>query len=240
MLTSSNILVSASILCADFGHLAEAVKATEAAGTDLFHIDVMDGHFVPNISIGPLIVEAVRKHTKLPLDVHLMIEDPGRYIDAFLDAGADILGIHAECYGVRREACRGYGQWPKEIDVLDADAARADIRRIKERGAQAYLVLNPGTPMCLDEVLEELDGVLVMSVNPGFAKQKFIPGVLDKVRQLRNHPDFSGDIAIDGGINDKTGADAVKAGANILITASYLYGAPDPKEAIAALKAGGR
>ncbi|MBF0620269.1 MAG: ribulose-phosphate 3-epimerase, partial [Candidatus Omnitrophica bacterium] len=194
-----NVEVSASILSADFGRLAEAVELCEQSGVDRIHIDVMDGHFVPNITIGPVVTAAVRKYTKLPIATHLMIENPGDYIDAFADAGADIIAIHAECYGERREGCRLYGQYPKEIDRVDEAALRRDIERIKARGKQPSLVINPGTPEnVLWGVLPLVDSVLVMSVNPGFSGQAFIPGALDKIKAIRDR--FDGDIVVDGGV----------------------------------------
>lgn len=228
------IEVSASVLCADFSQLASEIKRSEQAGVDRFHIDVMDGHFVPNITIGPIIVSAIRSKTKLPLEAHLMVEHPGDYIDAFADAGADIIQIQAECYGERRASCRGYGQYPKEVDAIDDLRLRKDLLRIKERGKKAFVVINPGTPLCIDGVLDVLDGVLIMSVNPGFAKQKFIAAVLPKIVELASK--FRGDIAIDGGVNAETAPDVVKAGAHVLITASYLYGAPDAQKAVDGLK----
>jgi len=228
------IQVSASILCADFSCLKEDVRRCEEAGVDMLHVDVMDGHFVPNITTGPLLVEAIRPLTPLPLEAHLMIEHPGDYIDAFCRAGTDIVSIHAECYGPLREACRNYGQYPKEVDSIDPARALADIRRIKAHGKKVQMVINPGTPLCLDALLKDLDGVLIMSVNPGFSKQKFMPEVLSKVTELRAR--FQGDIAIDGGINDKTAPAAVKAGVNILATASYFFGASDQKAAVRLLK----
>jgi ribulose-phosphate 3-epimerase len=228
------IKVSASILCADFKKLGEEVRRCEDAGVDILHIDVMDGHFVPNITIGKIIVEAIRPITKLPIESHLMIENPWRYIGDFLDAGSDIISLHAECYGPRRKACRAPDQYPKEVDKMDVKKAREDVRRIQSKGKKAYMVLNPGTPLCLGGLLEGLDGVLIMSVNPGFAKQKFMPEVLPKLKELRKL--FSGDIAIDGGINRATAPLAVEAGANILATASYFFGAQDPHEAVRYLK----
>lgn len=228
------IQVSASILCADFSKLASEIKKSEDAGVDRFHIDVMDGHFVPNITIGPVIVSAIRPHTKLPLEAHLMVEHPWDYIDAFADAGADIIQIQAECYGERRAACREYGQYPKEVDSIDAQRLRKDLLRIRQRGKKAFVVINPGTPLCIRDVMDVLDGVLIMSVNPGFAKQKFMSCVLPKIEELSKT--FRGDIAIDGGVNAETAPGAVKAGAHVLITASYFYGSPNPKEAASFLK----
>ena len=189
---------------------------------------------MPNITIGPLLVAAIRPLTKLPLDTHLMIEHPGDYIDDFCRAGTDIVSIHAECYGLLKAGCRAYGQYPKEVESIDPEKARADIRKIKAHGKKVHMVISPGTPLCIDALLDDLDGVLIMSVNPGFAKQKFMPEVLPKARDLRSR--FPGDIAMDGGINDKTAPEAVKAGVNILATASYFFGAPDQREAVRCLK----
>jgi ribulose-phosphate 3-epimerase len=229
-----NLLISASILSADFSKLGQEIKKCEDAGVDYVHIDVMDGHFVPNISIGLVVVETVRRLTRLPLDVHLMIENPWTYIDAFADAGADIIAVHAECYGPRRAACAGYGQFPKEVDFINGDLLARDIGRIRQRGKKGFAVFNPGTPVCAGKILESLDGVLIMSVDPGFSGQKFNQVALDKIRALR--AEFDGDIAVDGGINAETAPAAVEAGANILDTASYFFGAADPVTAAARLK----
>ena len=228
------IQVSASILCADFTRLGEEIEKCERAGVDGLHIDVMDGHFVPNLTIGPVIIEAIRPLTKLPLEAHLMIDNPQKYIDLYIDAGADIISIHAECYGELRAHCRGADQFPKEIDAIDAKAARADILKIKARGKKAVMVLNPGTPLCMEALLPDLDGVLIMSVNPGFAKQKFMPVAIPKIQQLRSI--YHGDIAVDGGINELTAKEVVKAGANILATASYFFNSPDPQATVRSLK----
>lgn len=228
-----NIEISASILSADFANLGEAIKKSEAAGVDRFHIDCMDGHFVPNMTIGPIIVQAIRPYTKLPLEAHLMIEHPGDYIESYAKAGADIIQIQVECYGSRKSSCLAWNQWPKEVDTFDVVALRADLKRIKAFGKKANIVINPQTPL-IPEILDECDGVLIMSVNPGFAGQKFISEVLTKVEYLKTH--FKGDIGIDGGINDITAPLAINAGAHVLITASYLYGSKNMNTAIINLK----
>ena len=229
------IEVSASILSADFADLAGAVELCEQSGVDRIHIDVMDGHFVPNITIGPVVTQAVRKRTQLLIAAHLMIEHPGDYIDAFAEAGADVIGIHAECYGERRAACREYGQYPKEVETIDVEKARQDLLRIKKAGCRPCMVINPGTPQCLEGVLDILDSVLVMTVNPGFAGQKFMRVSLPKIADLRSR--FQGDIVVDGGINASSAPLAVKAGANVLVTASYFFQSDDPAGTVWSLKA---
>jgi ribulose-phosphate 3-epimerase len=231
---SKKIQVSASILCADFTKLGDEIRRCEDAGVDSFHVDVMDGHFVPNISIGQVVLEAIRPLTRLPIEAHLMVEHPSAQIDSFIDAGADIISIHAECYGEFRLQCRGFGLFPKEVDSIDASKAGEDILRIKQKGKKVFMVVNPGTPLCMEVLLKDLDGVLVMSVNPGFAKQKFMPEVLSKVSALRKI--FNGDISVDGGINEVTAPRAVAAGAGVLATASYLFSSRSPKEAVRYLK----
>lgn len=231
---SNSIQINASILCADFTKLGDEIKRCEDAGVDMLHVDVMDGHFVPNITVGQIIVQTVRSVTKLPIEAHLMIEHPGMYIDSFAEAGADIISIQAECYGQLKPQCRGLGQFPKEVDSIDAAMARRDILRIKEKGKRAFMVLNPGTPLCVDALLNDLDGVMIMSVNPGFARQKFMPAAIPRIEDLRRR--FRGDIEVDGGINEVTAPEAVKAGANILATASYLFGAPRPRDVVYFLK----
>ncbi len=228
------IQISASILCCDFTKLGDEIKKCEDAGVDSIHVDVMDGHFVPNITIGQAIVETIRPLTAIPIEAHLMIEHPFMYIDSFIAAGADIISIHAECYGRLKEGCRELGQFPKEVESIDAENAQKDIRHIREKGRKAFMAVNPGTPLCFDSLLADLDGVLVMSVNPGFAKQKFMPAAIPKIEHLRRI--FDGDIAVDGGINDLTAPEAVKAGANILATASYFFSSHKPKETVKFLK----
>jgi len=227
------IEISASILAADFANLALEIRRSEEAGVDRFHIDVMDGHFVPNLTIGPVIIEAMRRHAKVPLEVHLMIEHPGNYIEAYAKAGADIIQLQVECYGKRRAQCTAWDQWPKEVDAVDAKALAADLKKIRALGKKAFIVINPGTPL-ISDVLVDCDGVLVMSVNPGFAGQKFMDVALPKIEAFKKV--FNGDIGVDGGVNKQSAPLCVKAGANVLITASYLYGALDLAQVIRDLK----
>ncbi|MBF0512316.1 MAG: ribulose-phosphate 3-epimerase [Candidatus Omnitrophica bacterium] len=228
-----NTEISASVLSADFCHLARDLKRCEDAGVTRFHIDCMDGHFVPNLTIGPPVIESIRQHTTLLLEAHLMIEHPGKYIERYAQAGADIIQLQAECYGERLSSCRLWDQWPKEISELDIPALRADLSTIRKLGKKAFVVFNPGTPLC-ESILDDCDGVLIMSVNPGFSGQSFMPGVLPKVERLKEI--FKGDIAIDGGINAQTSPQALQAGANVLITASYLFGADNISDAVKELK----
>ena len=213
------VLIAPSVLSCDFGRLAEEVRAVEASGADIIHVDVMDGMFVPNITIGPVVVAAIRKATKLPLDVHLMIEDPGRYIDDFARAGADTIGVHVEaCTHLHRV-----------------------VQQIKHAGKRASVVLNPATPWQHAQlVLGDVDQVLVMSVNPGFGGQAFIPSVLDKVRLLREEIErrkLDVDIEIDGGIKPDTIALAARAGANVFVAGSAIFESTDYKATIDALRA---
>ena len=212
------VKIAPSILSADFSRLGDEVRAVEDAGADWIHVDVMDGRFVPNITIGPLVVEAVRKVTKLPLDVHLMIENADLYIEDFANAGADIISVHVEaCPHLHRT-----------------------IQSIKEKGVKAGVVLNPATTLfSLDEIIEQVDMVLLMSVNPGFGGQKFIKSVLSKIELLRNTLDESGvelDVEVDGGIKPDN-ADIIKeAGANVLVAGSAIFGSDDYKKAIEGLR----
>ena len=245
------IKVSASILSADFSCLQKALERCQASGVDSLHMDIMDGHFVRNISFGPVVIKALRPLSKLPMDAHLMIENPGWYIEEFAKAGADIITVHVECFpllskdnnasgtplSLRRQPSgnQNVGEFPKTINAIDEDKLLAAIRQIKSAGKKAGLAFNPGSPMCSsDKILKELDEVTIMSVNPGFSGQGFMPEALPKINQLRKI--FKGDIRVDGGINDKTAPEAIKAGANILVTASYFFGASDPKKAVEMLK----
>jgi ribulose-phosphate 3-epimerase len=216
---SRTIKIAPSILSADFSRLGEEIRAVEAAGADIIHVDVMDGHFVPNITIGPLVVEACRKVTKLPLDVHLMIENPERYIADFAKAGADYITVHAEAaYHLHRL-----------------------IQNIREhKGVRAAVSLNPATPLEeLDYVLPDLDMVLIMSVNPGFGGQAFIPSQLDKIRALRKRIDerkLSLEIEVDGGVKPGNAAEIAAAGADILVAGSAVFGAKDYAAAIRGIR----
>ena len=212
MKTKTEIIVAPSILSADFRFLEREVKAAQDAGADLIHCDVMDGRFVPNISFGPMVVAAVKKCVSVPLDVHLMIVDPAKYVDAFCDAGADILTFHAE--------------------ALDgSEDVRAVAAKIKARGVKAGVSVNPDKPISLfTEVLPDIDMALVMSVYAGFGGQKFIPDVMDKVRALRKLSTDKGidiDIEVDGGINEETAKVCADAGANILVAGNYVFGGSD-------------
>jgi ribulose-phosphate 3-epimerase len=206
------IELAPSILSADFAHLADNVKAVTDGGATLLHVDVMDGHFVPNITIGPPVVASLRKVTRLPLDVHLMIENPDLYIPAFVDAGADWISVHQEaCIHLHRT-----------------------LELIRNHGANPGVVINPATPVqTLGEVLEMVDHVLVMSVDPGFGGQKFIPASLDKVRKLatmRTAKRANFRIEIDGGISVDTVAECVRAGVEVLVAGNAVFGEGDPRE----------
>jgi ribulose-phosphate 3-epimerase len=211
-------MIAPSILSADFSRLGKEIKAVELAGADVIHVDVMDGHFVPNITIGPLVVDAVRKVTDLPLDVHLMIENADQYLEDFAKAGADWITVHVE-------ACPHLNR---------------TISRIKELGKKAGAVLNPATPLVtLEEILPEVDLVMLMSVNPGFGGQSFIRSSLDKVRTLRKMIENKGlevGIEIDGGVSPQTINDVAGAGANIFVAGSAVFGQQDYAKVIKDLK----
>ena len=216
------IIVAPSILSADFARLAEDIAAVEAAGADWLHVDVMDGRFVPNITIGPPVVKAIRKVTKLPLDCHLMIVEPEKYVDAFAEAGADTITIHVEaCTHLQRTLCH-----------------------IKSLGKRAGVTLNPGTHEdSLRYVLDVVDQVLVMSVNPGFGGQSFLTSQLDKVRAIKKMIDDRGlkvDIEADGGITKATAPAAIEAGARILVAGNAVFNSKDWGAAIASLRGGAR
>ena len=208
------IKIAPSILSADFSRLGEEIKAAEKAGADLIHVDVMDGHFVPNITIGPLVVKAVKKVASIPLDVHLMIEDPDRYIRDFAESGADIITVHAEA----------------------SVHLHRSIQNIKECGVKAAVSINPATPLCnIELILPIVDMVLLMSVNPGFGGQKFIPEVLLKIRQLKSlitGSKLKVEIEVDGGVTVDNVAEVQTAGADIVVMGNAFYNSKDYAETV--------
>ena len=208
--------IAPSILSADFAALGDAIARVEAAGADQLHVDVMDGHFVPNLSIGPPVIESIRKRTRLPLDVHLMIEEPERWIETYARAGANLITVHVE-------ACRHLGR---------------ALTLIREAGANAGVALNPSTPLgVLEYVLDDLDLVLVMSVNPGFGGQSFIPTTYPKVRQLKALlSPRTVEISVDGGVNAANASRLAEAGAGVLVAGSAIFGASDPGQAMTSLR----
>jgi len=212
------IKIAPSILSADFSCLGEEVRAVDRAGADYIHVDVMDGHFVPNITIGPLVVDALRKVTGKPLDVHLMIENPDRYIPDFASAGADIITVHQEA----------------------VPHLHRTVQQIKSLGKRAGVSLNPATPVeTLDVILEDLDLVLIMSVNPGFGGQTFIPSALDKIRVLRQRITQRGlatELQVDGGVKLDNIRDVVAAGADVLVAGSAVFGTDNYAATITALR----
>jgi ribulose-phosphate 3-epimerase len=214
-----SVRMAPSILSADFAALGEGIAAVERGGADLIHVDVMDGHFVPNITIGPPVVRAIRRVATVPLDVHLMISDPDRYIEAFAEAGAAMMSVHVEV----------------------TPHLNRTVNAIKALGVRAGVVLNPSTPVILlEDIAVDVDFVLVMSVNPGFGGQPFIPRSEAKVRDVRALLDRLGSpaaIEIDGGIDHKTVGSVVSAGARIIVAGSAIFHTPDPERATRELKA---
>jgi len=215
-----NVRIAPSILSANFTELGREVLAAERGGADVIHVDVMDGHFVPNITIGPLVVRALKRVVSVPLDVHLMIEDPDRYVDAFIDAGAAMVSVH--------------------VEVLPH--LHRTIAAIKARGIKAGVVLNPATPIVsIENVAADVNYVLVMSVNPGFGGQTFIPRSLDKIRAVRAMLDAAGNhdapVEVDGGVDLDTVAQVVQAGAEMLVAGNAIFGGGQPEEATRTLKA---
>jgi ribulose-phosphate 3-epimerase len=217
-MTARTIDIAPSLLSADFSRLAEEIQTVERAGAGILHVDVMDGHFVPNITVGLPVVKAISEVTSLPIDAHLMISEPGRYAAEFVKAGANMVSVHVEA---------------------DAHLHRT-VMSIKSAGAQAGVVVNPATPLeSLQEILEFVDYVLIMSVNPGFGGQKFITTALDKVRRLRHLIDQRGlpvRIEIDGGIDLNNIQQVVEAGAEIIVAGSAIFGAADPGAAVRELR----
>jgi ribulose-phosphate 3-epimerase len=213
------VKIAPSILSANFARLGEEIREVERGGADWIHVDVMDGQFVPNITIGPLVVEAIRPVTKLPLDVHLMIEEPDRYIPQFAKSGADLISVH-------QEACRHLHR---------------TIHLIKQQGVKAGVVLNPATPLVtVEAVLPDVDLVLLMTVNPGFGGQAFIHSVVPKIRELRRMLDERGlqhvEIEVDGGVNEQTAKLCKEAGATVLVAGNAIFGQSDRSGAIARIR----
>lgn len=207
----NKMIIAPSILAADFSRLGEEIQDVEKGGCDIIHVDVMDGSFVPNISIGPLVVKAAKKVAKKPLDVHLMIEDPIRYIDEFRKAGSDWITIHVE----------------------STDKVGEALDKIKESGAKVGLSLRPGTPVSVIEpYLDRVDLVLVMSVEPGFGGQSFMADQMDKVKALKSNPHFNGLVSVDGGVNAETASQVREAGADILVAGTAVFGCEDRAKAI--------
>jgi len=209
------VLIAPSILAADFLHLQQEIKAIEDAGADHIHVDVMDGHFVPNLTMGPVIISSIKKVTKLPIDVHLMITNANCYIDTYIDSGADLLTIHQE----------------------SSLHLERDIQKIKSLKAKAGVALNPSThENTLAYVIHEVDLVLVMSVNPGFGGQSFLPKTVEKITAIKNMLERVGNknclISVDGGINDKNAQSCINAGASCLVAGSYIFSAHDYQKAI--------
>jgi ribulose-phosphate 3-epimerase len=217
-MTGRQVRIAPSILSADFAALGAAIAAAEKGGADLIHVDVMDGHFVPNITIGPPVVKSIKRVARVPLDVHLMITDPDRYAEAFVEAGADMLSVH--------------------VEVLPH--LHRSVAFIKSLGIKAGVVLNPSTPVvAIEEIASDVDFVLVMSVNPGFGGQKFIPKSIEKVRAVRRLLDHAGNAApieIDGGIDLSNIALVVEAGVEVVVAGSAIFNAPDPTTATRGLK----
>ncbi len=212
------VLVAPSILSADFSKLGEEIKAVEHAGADWIHIDVMDGHFVPNITIGPVVVSKIRKISDIFFDVHLMIENPGKYVEQFVKAGADLITIHAE-------AC---------------DDLESIIKKVKEFGCKVGVSINPETSLnAIAGIIQDVDLVLIMSVHPGFGGQSFIEDVLSKIRETReiiDKIDKKIHLEVDGGINDKTAKTAIEHGADVLVTGNFIFTSASYKDAIQSLK----
>lgn len=212
------IKIAPSLLSADFVRLGEEIKAAADAGVDMLHLDIMDGHFVPNITIGPLVVEAIRKVTPLTLDVHLMIAEPDRYLNDFIHAGADFLTVHVEA----------------------STHLHRTVHSIREKGIRAGVSLNPATPLCsLDNIISDLDMVLIMSVNPGFGGQSFIPAMMDKIRDLKRliiEKNCKALVEVDGGIKLENAKDVASAGADILVLGSAFFSSGDYKSFTAKLR----
>ena len=217
-MSGRRILVSPSLLACDFGRLREEVHAVQDAGADWLHVDVMDGHYVPNVTVGPVVVEAIRRASRIPLDVHLMLDHPEQYVQPFVDAGAHYLTIHVEAQGLRTESL-----------------LRATLGRIRQAGVRPGLSLRPRTAAeAIRPFGEAIDLILVMTVEPGFGGQAFIPEAVPKIRQLREW--FDGDVAVDGGINAATGRQCRDAGANVFVAGTYIFRSASYRDAIQSLR----
>lgn len=219
MSSGDKILIAPSLLASDFSCLDRQMAEAEKGGADWFHLDVMDGHFVPNITFGPPVVRSLRKRTRLPLDVHLMISNPDLYLEAFRDAGADVITVHYEaCTHLHRT-----------------------LTRIRELGAKSGVALNPATPVAvLEDLVHEADLILIMSVNPGFGGQVFIRQSLERLKQVRdllNRSNHTAAVEVDGGVDRSTGAEVVKAGATVLVAGTAIFGDPDISKAVTSLRA---
>jgi len=223
--------IAPSILACDFTRLGEEIKKAESLGAERLHIDVMDGVFVPNISIGQVVVECIRRITTLFLDVHLMIEKPHRYFADFKKAGADQVNFHVEEYG---EPLPPRYQYPKRVETVNEEILKERIQEVKALGMKVCLVYNPATPLCAEKLFPLIDEILLMSVNPGFGGQKFIPDTLEKIQQLRKI--FPGNIKVDGGINRETIPPVLEAGANVLVMGTSFFRNPQIKELLSKLR----
>lgn len=232
---NTKISISASLLSANFLHLQKEIEDSEKAGVDSFHLDVMDGHLVPNISYGPPIIKHMRKATKLPLDAHLMIDNPWLYLDDYIQCEVQTILVHAEAYAQESLNIDSIKTESRKTSKLNLSKIKEDLQYIKKNKIEAGITINPDTDIeCIESILPYCDSVLVMSVNPGFSGQAFIPDVLEKIKRLRKI--FIKNIKIDGGINNQTAPLAIQAGADTLITASYLYGSADYAKAVKSLK----
>ena len=221
-MTAPVVRIAPSLLAADFGDLKSQIARAEEGGADWLHLDVMDGHFVPNLTIGPPVIRSIRKLTKLPLDTHLMIEEPDRFLEAFRDAGADHITVHYE-------ACRNLNR---------------TLHRIRELGAKAGVSVNPATPVeMLTDVLGDVDLILIMSVNPGFGGQAFLPSSVDRIRRassMLKGAKSGAFLEVDGGIEPATAPGVVAAGATVLVAGSFIFGSPDIRAAVGRLRAAAR
>ena len=232
------VRIAPSLLAADFSRLADEIRRVEDGGADMLHLDVMDGHFVPNLTIGPPVVESVRKITKLPLDCHLMIMEPEKHVEAFADAGADSITFHAEAVAediARKYKDRGWMIQLVATHFFVKDRLEETIRKIRAKGKRVGVAINPDTEPEVLEFIDQVDMVLAMTVWPGFGGQKFIDSVVPKIRRLRKMSDRV-DIEVDGGLNPETVKSAAAAGANVIVAGTATFRAEDPASAIRELR----